>query len=96
MEFQEFIESLKQDSPPKTKPMLEALWYDRKGQWERAHSMVQDIDGSMASWIHAYLHRKEGDLGNAGYWYSRAGRSRPAIDLDTEWEELVKVLIQGL
>jgi hypothetical protein len=72
--------------------MLVALWYDSKGNWEQAHNIVQDINGSMACWIHAYLHRKEGDLGNAGYWYSRAGKNRPAVDLETEWEELVQKL----
>jgi len=93
MDFDEFMQTLHQKSPPKTKPMLEALWYDRKGDWHRAHDIVQDINGSMASRIHAYLHRKEGDLGNAGYWYSRAGKSRPEVDLDSEWEELVRELL---
>ena len=93
MDFEEFVQTLDQDNPPRVKPMLEALWHDRKGHWDQAHNIVQDIDGSMASWIHAYLHRREGDLGNAGYWYARAGRSRPEVDLNTEWEELVKQLI---
>jgi hypothetical protein len=93
MDFQEFLQTLDKDEPPGVSPLLVALWYDHKGNWERAHQIVQDIDESMASWIHAYLHRKEGDLGNAGYWYSRAGRSRPNVDLSAEWEELVKELI---
>jgi hypothetical protein len=91
--FQEFVQSLEQRRPPKnTKVLLVALWQDAKGNWSEAHSIVQEVDDSMACWIHAYLHRKEGDLGNAGYWYSRAGKTRPDVDLKSEWEELVREL----
>jgi hypothetical protein len=91
--FQEFVQSLEQGRPPKTtKALLVALWQDAKGNWSEAHSIVQEVDDSMACWIHAYLHRKEGDLGNAGYWYSRAGKTRPDVDLKSEWEELVREL----
>lgn len=93
MDFQQFMQSLSQESPPDTEPMLTALWYDHKGDWDGAHNIVQDINGSMACKIHGYLHRKEGDLGNAGYWYARAGASTPGVDLDTEWEQLVKELL---
>ncbi len=93
MDFNEFIRSLDRNIPPEVSPMLEALWYDGKGNWERAHDIVQDQGGPVASGIHAYLHRKEGDLGNAGYWYNRAGRQKPQVDLDTEWEQLVKELL---
>ena len=74
-------------------PMLQALWYDAKGNWDQAHHIVQEIDSDMASCIHAYLHRKEGDLGNAGYWYRRAGRSTTELDLQAEWEQLVRELL---
>ena len=93
MNFQEFVQSLNQQEPPAVSPMLVALWYDHRGDWDRAHQIVQDINKPMASWIHAYLHRKEGDLGNAGYWYSRAGKSRPEMDLEVEWEQLVQELL---
>ena len=95
MEFNEFLLSLNEDSPPSLKPTLTALWFDGKGDWDRAHNIVQDIDSTMASWIHAYLHRKEGDFGNAGYWYSRAGKTQPSHDLETEWKELVMELIEN-
>jgi hypothetical protein len=53
---------------------LNALWYDARGEWDKAHELIQDVQDKNASWIHAYLHRKEGDDPNAGYWYSRAGK----------------------
>jgi len=69
---------------------LEELWYDAKDDWEKSHDVIQDVDSQNAAWIHAYLHRKEGDVGNARYWYSRAGKSMPSITLEDEWESLVK------
>lgn len=93
MDFQEFLQSLEHERPPESTPLLVALWQDAKGNWSAAHSLAQAVDGSMACWIHAYLHRKEGDLGNAGYWYSRAGKNMPDIDLDQEWEDLVNAVI---
>jgi len=71
-------------------PLLKALWYDKKGNWEKAHIIVQDNENKEASRIHAYLHRKEGDSWNADYWYRRAGKVRPAISLEDEWKMLVK------
>jgi hypothetical protein len=72
---------------------LLALWYDAKGDWEGAHRTIQDIPGPLASWIHAYLHRKEGDDGNAGYWYSKAGRKMSAESLDKEQELILGELL---
>ncbi len=74
---------------------LSALWRDGKGDWEGAHLDAQGDGGRDGSWVHAYLHRKEGDLGNAGYWYSRAGQSMPAksVTLETEWAEIVRALL---
>jgi hypothetical protein len=69
---------------------LTALWYDGNGDWNQSHDVIQDINSKNAAWIHAYLHRKEGDLGNAQYWYSRAGKSMPSITLDDEWRALVE------
>jgi hypothetical protein len=66
-----------------------ALWYAGKGDWERAHQIVQDMEDTASAQIHAYLHRREGDLSNARYWYTRAGTRMPLVGLDEEWEELV-------
>jgi hypothetical protein len=75
---------------------LRALWHDARGDWESAHSAVQqDEQDRECAWGHAYLHRKEGDLGNAGYWYARAGRSMPArgAALQDEWSEIARTLL---
>ena len=69
---------------------LLALWIERKGNWDKAHRIVQDVPSEQGSAVHAYLHRKEGDLGNAGYWYSRAGRGRFSGSLEEEWNALAK------
>ena len=71
---------------------LQALWWDGKGNWEAAHETIQDMPGANAAWIHAYLHRKEGDLWNADYWYQKAGKVRPGISLEEEWENMVMAL----
>jgi hypothetical protein len=94
MEYQEFVQSLEKQTPPKiTDPLLLALWYDAKDNWQKAHSIAQDISSPKGSWMHAYLHRKEGDFSNAGYWYSRAGKKMPACTLEMEWEEIAKELL---
>lgn len=93
MDFQEFKGSLDQENPPNVEPLLAALWYDGKGNWDKAHSIVQELNGTEACWIHAYLHRKEGDIGNAGYWYNRAGKAPPETDLQVEWKQLVDELM---
>jgi hypothetical protein len=73
---------------------LQALWHDAHGAWERAHEVCQQAGNRDGDWVHAYLHRKEGDPGNAGYWYARARRPVPAatVSLDQEWADLVRVL----
>jgi hypothetical protein len=94
MDYKEFHQSLSSAAPPSTlSPHLLSLWHDANGDWERSHSIIQDINDNTAAWIHAYLHRKEGDTGNADYWYHRAGKRRPSISLQQEWEELVKSLL---
>lgn len=96
MNFKEFQESLKNPDPPASiSPYLEALWHDATGSWEKAHSIVQDIGDSTAAWIHAYLHRREGDTGNADYWYHRAGKERSPASSQAEWEQIVKELINN-
>ncbi len=74
---------------------VKALLEDKKGNWSKSHAMVQDLNDQKAAWIHAYLHRKEGDLFNASYWYQRAGRSTPDYSLDQEWQEIFDFLSSG-
>lgn len=88
--YKEFGESLEYETPPSLWPeALQALWWDAKGHWENSHTIAQDIPSATGNWIHAYLHRKEGDRWNAGYWYDRAGRSFPNHSLQEELEEIV-------
>jgi hypothetical protein len=95
MDLAEFIELVEDDDPPKwLSEALQSLWYDRKGDWDRAHQIAQGIPTEEGSWVHAYLHREEGDLGNARYWYSRAGRPESKADLETEWREIVVALLE--
>jgi hypothetical protein len=70
-----------------------ALWWAAKGGWNEAHRLVQDEDSADAAWVHAYLHRVEGDLGNAGYWYRRASKPVAAGPLETEWEAIASALL---
>jgi hypothetical protein len=72
---------------------LLALWWDAKGDWARAHEIAQDVGGADGAWVHAYLHRKEGDLSNAGYWYGRAGKRVATGDLRVEWEAMVREML---
>jgi hypothetical protein len=93
--LQDFTDSLRRaDEPPweLAAPLL-ALWYDGKGDWDRAHETVQDDESRDAAWVHAYLHRKEGDSGNARYWYRRAGREASDLPLEREWDEIVSQLL---
>lgn len=94
MDFEKFRNSLSLASPPlQLSDHLKALWYDAKDDWEQSHNIIQDINDSNAAWIHAYLHRKEGDAGNADYWYNKAGKKRPSVSLQQEWENIVAALI---
>jgi len=90
MNYDEFLESLKEKKPPRVSAYLEALWYDKKNNWYLAHQIAQEIHDASGSWIHAYLHRVEGDIWNANYWYSRAGKTMPEVSLEEEWEILTK------
>lgn len=84
-------ESLSGSIPPQNISVyLQALWYDAKGSWEKAHELIQDLPDKNASWIHAYLHRKEGDIWNADYWYSKAGKKRPSFSLEEEWQDIAE------
>lgn len=96
MTLEDFKSSLQDPAPPSSLPKtLVALWHDGKNDWETSHNVAQDIHTNDGSWIHAYLHRKEGDLGNAAYWYSRAGKKMPGISLQKEWEQIVTELLKS-
>jgi hypothetical protein len=98
MSFEDLQRSIASDSvPPAGSSLaLQALWHDARGDWEAAHGCAQDDHSRDGSWVHAYLHRKEGDIGNAGYWYSRAGRQSPAngVGLEAEWADIVRTLVE--
>jgi hypothetical protein len=79
--------------PASLSPALLALWQDARGDWESAHQTAQSIEDETGAWIHAYLHRKEGDASNAGYWYRRAGKPVCGAALETEWEEIASALL---
>lgn len=94
MDVEDLKRSLHLADPPNgLSAELRALWLDAKGRWEDAHAAVQDEDGAQAAWVHAYLHRKEGDRGNAAYWYRTAQRKMPDLPLDEEWEAIVRALL---
>ncbi len=93
MTFDQFNSSLEQHTPPEMSVYLRALWYDGKGNWDYSHELIQDVQDRTASWIHAYLHRKEGDAFNARYWYNKAGQPVPEQTLQQEWEAIVKALL---
>ncbi len=92
MTYEAFQESLSEPNPPAGSPvLLQALWFDGKDDWESAHEIAQSAEGTREyDRIHAYLHRKEGDQWNAGYWYRRAGATMPSGSLEAEWEQLVR------
>lgn len=94
MDLTALKESFSASQPPaQTSVYVQALWYDAKGNWEKAHELIQDLPDKQAAWIHAYLHRKEGDQWNADYWYRNAGKQRPALTLQQEWEQLATALL---
>jgi hypothetical protein len=95
MDLTEFKASLAAAEPPQGLGLaLTALWWDAKGDWNVAHQQVQQDEGNPAcDWVHAYLHRKEGDAANARYWYRGAGKTAATGPLDQEWTEIVEILI---
>jgi len=94
MTFEAFKQTLHDPEPPRnTSVMMQALWYAARDNWDKAHDLVQDFPSGDGAWIHAYLHRVEGDLGNAAYWYSRAGKPVDTGSLDSEWERIARELL---
>ncbi len=96
MTVDELRASLRAPEPPAGLPaLLLALWFAGRGDWDRAHSIAQDVEGPEGAWVHAHLHRKEGDASNAGYWYRRAGRPACTGDLEDEWSDIASALLVG-
>ncbi len=94
MTLEEFRQSLSRENPPAGLSLpLAGLWWDAKGDWTRAHESAQQDERRDGAWVHAYLHRKEGDLSNAGYWYRRAGKPASQSSLDEEWLEITESLL---
>lgn len=94
MDFDSFKASLTKDAPPEgIGPALAALWHDAKGDWDEAHKLAQSQEDATGSWVHAYLHRVEGDERNAGYWYKRADKPHSTAPLNEEWREIATALL---
>jgi len=93
MQIDEFRSTLGQESPPPCAPALVALWHDARGDWNAALQVAQDLEGADAAWVHAYLHRKEGDAANAAYWYDRAKQPTAQGSLDEEWAQIAGALL---
>ncbi len=96
MSFAKLRQSVERDAAPPAEwnGALRALWHEARGDWHAAHTCAQEDDSRAGAWVHAYLHRKEGDPGNAGYWYARAGRPMPprGLPLAAEWEQIAREL----
>ena len=94
MTLQQLRDSLALDHPPKELSLaLAGLWWDAKGDWTKAHESAQQDEGPAGAWVHAYLHRKEGDASNAAYWYQRAGKPRATTSLEEEWTAIAGCLL---
>jgi hypothetical protein len=93
MTLSDFTTTLKNAAPPDVLPALVALWHDARGDWDMAHKVAQDVNDRNGAWVHAYLHRKEGDIGNARYWYGEAQKPEATDPLEAEWERIVSELL---
>ena len=94
MTLAEFRATLNEPDAPEALPeLLIGLWWEAKGDWNKAHSIAQDVPGRDGAWVHAYLHRKEGDEGNAGYWYEQAAQPHCRLSSDDEWAQIVTELL---
>ncbi len=94
MTYQDFLGLLDQQAPPQEcNALLQAMWFDANDDWENAHNLSQDVHSSQGAWVHAYLHRKEGDLSNARYWYTQANKQEFKGSLTEESEEIIKALL---
>lgn len=94
MDLASFKKSMEGAAPPETaKLALQSLWHAGKGDWQTAHGLADSHHSDETNWVHAYLHRAEGDHNNAGHWYRRAGRDVPALALEAEWQAIVEALL---
>jgi hypothetical protein len=97
MNLRQFRDSLLGDDPPRgLSHALCGLWWDAKGDWSKAHESAQQDEGAAGAWVHAYLHRKEGDPSNAGYWYQRAGKGVMKGSLEEEWNQIAGSLLESV
>ena len=94
MDLDSFKRSIDGDAPPAgIGKAAEALWHLAKGDWDRAHKVAQAEDDQDGAWVHAHLHRVEGDESNAGYWYRKAGQPHAEVSLEAEWDEIARALL---
>jgi hypothetical protein len=93
MTLSDFTATLKNAAAPDLPPALVALWHDARGDWDTAHKVAQDVNDRRGAWVHAYLHRKEGDIGNARYWYGEAQKPEATDSLEAEWERIASELL---
>src|SRR5580765_7390835 len=94
MTYDEFILTIENNEPPSDAPLsIQSLWWDAKGDWHKAHSLIDSLDDENSCWVHAYLHRKEGDIANANYWYRRAGKQNPGASIRDEWNAISMELL---
>jgi hypothetical protein len=94
MDFEGLRGSLTVAEPPQDLSLAaQALWWDAKGDWQKAHQCAQEQEDETGAWVHAYLHRKEGDAANAGYWYRRAGKPAATVSLAAEWDAIARALL---
>ena len=95
MKYLDFINSIEKEKPPKKIPKIElSIWYILKNNWDMAHTIAQDIPSEIASWIHAYLHRQEGDISNAHYWYSKANKVPYSDSLEEELDDIIESIFE--
>ncbi len=96
MDLKTFKNSANDEQPPsEISSVLEAMWHQLKGDWDTAHGIAQSQKNTSGNWVHAYLHRAEGDNANAAYWYNRAGKPVCTSPLDDEWEEIAGALMEA-
>jgi hypothetical protein len=96
MDFADFKRSLVEAAPPESLSLAaQGLWWQAKGDWQKAHRSAQQQSDAEGAWVHAYLHRVEGDLSNASGWYRRAGRPVSTARLEEEWEQIARALLGG-
>ena len=93
--LEEFKETLEASEPPEyLNNLLQALWFDAKGDWETAHELVQAVYTNEGAWVHAYLHRKRGDVENAEHWYEKAGKTMPKNQFEEEWKNILSEFLE--